>query len=193
MASHEKNAGIEQAAPVVNEEVEAREGYALNADLYDAADLKLAEDGKTVLIPQPSDDPDDPLNWPNKKKLAILFTMSTIAFLPEFGSAVGIPAIVPQSIEWQRPPNTIQQNLVANLVCIATGALIAIILSNYFGRLPILIAFHTLALGTGIWNAASQTLGSYIAGRALNGIFSIVAAGVSFSLFSVWCVKGEGC
>ena len=25
--------------------------------------LKLAPDGKTILIPQPSDDPHDPLNW----------------------------------------------------------------------------------------------------------------------------------
>ena len=65
---------------------------------YEVDNLKLAEDGHTVLIPQPSDDPDDPLNWPKSKKLAILFTMSTIAFLPEFGSAVGIPAIVPQSL-----------------------------------------------------------------------------------------------
>ena len=29
----------------------------------DADNLKLAKDGVTVLIPQPSDDPDDPLNW----------------------------------------------------------------------------------------------------------------------------------
>lgn len=27
------------------------------------ADLKLAKDGKTVLIPQPSDDPNDPVRW----------------------------------------------------------------------------------------------------------------------------------
>ena len=77
------------------------------------------------------------------------------------------------------PPNTVQQNLVANLVCLAGGAIISIVLSNYFGRLPILFIFHTITLGTGVWNAASQTLPSYIASRAVHGIFSIVAAAVS--------------
>lgn len=83
---------------VVNEGIEAKEGYKLDVGLYESQGLKLAEDGKTVLIPQPSDDPEDPLNWPWKKKMTILFVMSTIAFLPEFGSAVGIPAIVPQTM-----------------------------------------------------------------------------------------------
>ena len=69
--------------------------------------------------------------------------------------------------------------MVANLVCIASGAVVSIVLSNYFGRLPVLFFFHTMALGTGIWNAASQVLPVYIAGRAINGFFSIVAAGVS--------------
>lgn len=84
--------------PSIDGEKETQTGYTLDAARYDAQDLKLADDGHTVLIPQPSDDPDDPLNWPWRKKLWIVFTMSTIAFLPEFGSAVGIPAIVPQSM-----------------------------------------------------------------------------------------------
>lgn len=83
---------------VVDEGKEAEEGYTLDAALYDDSNLKLADDSHTVLIPQPSDDPEDPLNWPRKKKLAIVLTMSTIAFLPEFGPAVGIPAIVLQSM-----------------------------------------------------------------------------------------------
>lgn len=33
-----------------------------------------------VLIPQPADDPRDPLNWPQKKKYLILFTCSLAAF-----------------------------------------------------------------------------------------------------------------
>lgn len=101
MASDEKHSGPKDAAvptAVVNEEKEAKEGYVLDAADYDANNLKLTDDGKTVLIPQPTDDPDDPLNWPRSKKLAIVLVMSTIAFLPEFGSATGIPAIVPQSM-----------------------------------------------------------------------------------------------
>jgi hypothetical protein len=41
----------------------------------DAKDIKLAKDGKTVLIPQPSDDPDDVLNWKPGKKLRVLLSL----------------------------------------------------------------------------------------------------------------------
>jgi len=40
-----------------------------------AKDVKLAKDGKTVLIPQPSDDPDDVLNWKAGKKLKVLVSL----------------------------------------------------------------------------------------------------------------------
>lgn len=39
------------------------------------ANVKLAKDGRTVLIPQPSDDPDDPLNWSFTKKHMVLASM----------------------------------------------------------------------------------------------------------------------
>jgi hypothetical protein len=40
--------------------------------------LKLAKDGSTVLIPQPSDDDEDPLNWSWLKKHKAFFAASPI-------------------------------------------------------------------------------------------------------------------
>ena len=40
-----------------------------------AKDIKLAKDGKTVLIPQPSDDADDVLNWKPGKKFRVLLSL----------------------------------------------------------------------------------------------------------------------
>src|SRR5271163_2482653 len=37
--------------------------------------LKHAPDGKTVLAPQPSDSPNDPLNWPTWRKDFVLFIL----------------------------------------------------------------------------------------------------------------------
>ena len=36
--------------------------------LVDSFVLKYDTSGKTVLVPQPSDDPNDPLNWPRWRK-----------------------------------------------------------------------------------------------------------------------------
>lgn len=55
-----------------------REGYVLDASLAHAQtrDLKTTEDGKTILIPQPSADPNDPLNWSSAKKWGVLAVVS---------------------------------------------------------------------------------------------------------------------
>lgn len=81
--------------------------------------------------------------------------------------------------QWGLDPNTVQKNLVAQLVTLGCGAITTVALSNYFGRLPILFYFQIIALATGIWNAAATTFPSYLAGRAINGFFSIVAQAVS--------------
>lgn len=54
------------------------EGYILNPELGHAETrhLKTSSDGRTILIPQPSIDPNDPLNWSQTKKNTILFVIS---------------------------------------------------------------------------------------------------------------------
>ena len=54
------------------------EGYVLDAQAGNASTrhLKTTKDGKTILIPQPSDDPNDPLNWSQAKKNLILGVVS---------------------------------------------------------------------------------------------------------------------
>jgi hypothetical protein len=59
--------------------------------------LKLSPDGKTILIPQPSDDPYDPLNWSWFRKHLTLIIISLTAFLPDYGSATGAVTLIPQA------------------------------------------------------------------------------------------------
>ena len=60
--------------------------------------LQVAHDGKTVLIPQPSSDPNDPLNWSALKKHITLLVITVVSFLPDFGSSIGIVALLPQAM-----------------------------------------------------------------------------------------------
>jgi hypothetical protein len=46
--------------------------------------LKTAKDGSTVLIPQPSDDPADPLNWSWVKKHSVFLTLLPGCFLTDW-------------------------------------------------------------------------------------------------------------
>lgn len=144
--------------------------------------LQTAPDGKTVLIPQPSSDPNDPLNWSPFKKLVILFVVTVTAFMADFGSSIGVVALLPQAVQWEKSQNSIQHNLVGNIFCLGAGGLFTVLLSAYFGRLPILFFFTSMSVGTSAWCAAATSFGSYLAARILNGFFSTVtqAGGLMF-------------
>lgn len=103
-SSLEKEANEHDASPIDLDKIGEKEGYVLDeaqlkAKLGLAADaqLKTASDGRTVLIPQPSEDKDDPLNWPTWKKSLILAIISITACTPDYGNATGAVALLPQA------------------------------------------------------------------------------------------------
>lgn len=85
---------------VVNETQEALDGYVLDPARYpeNASGLKLSEDGKYVLIPQPTDWPADPLNWNSRKKAVSLIIVSFIAALADYTGGTAIITVIPQSL-----------------------------------------------------------------------------------------------
>ena len=69
----------------------------LTASAAELSGIKFAKDGHTILVPQPSADPQDPLNWSFLKKHLFLGILSATAFIPEYTSAAGAPALFPQA------------------------------------------------------------------------------------------------
>ncbi|TFY50250.1 hypothetical protein EVJ58_g11126 [Rhodofomes roseus] len=55
--------------------------------------LKLSADGTKVLWPQPTDDPEDPQNWSDRRKNFQLFIITLAAIVPDFDSGIGIASI----------------------------------------------------------------------------------------------------
>lgn len=149
--------------------------------------LKLAKDGrvsilylllssvklipwKTVLVPQPSDDPDDPLNWSSLKKHAILLIMAFATFVGDFGATCSIPTILLQAEEWHVSPTkmTAPTALVA-LMCGVSG-LIWMPLVNCWGRVPTLFWTCLLGLGFTLGSALAPNYPFFYAMRVLQGI-----------------------
>ncbi|KAJ4516473.1 hypothetical protein HRR83_001807 [Exophiala dermatitidis] len=153
------------------------EGYVIDASDPDHANLKRARDGHTILLPQPSSDPHDPLNWSHFKKHVILIIISMAAFLPDYGSATGAVTLLPQATVWNMTPDHVNHSQVGNVFMLGAGGVIVVALSAYFGRLPVLFYFLILATATAIWCAAAKTFESFMAARILNGFFSTVAQG----------------
>jgi hypothetical protein len=100
-SSHEKHVADDGAKRTERiHEFHEAEGYIIDITADDAiktSALKLAKDGRTVLIPQPSDDKNDPLNWSWARKHLILFVVAFVSFLPDYGSATGAVTLIPQA------------------------------------------------------------------------------------------------
>jgi MFS family permease len=156
-------------------EFNEREGYVITDTTH--GELKRARDGKTVLLPQPSDDPHDPLNWSRVRKHLILIIISMTAFLPDYGSATGAVTLLPQAAIWGMSPDHVNHSQVGNVFMLGAGGVVVVALSAYFGRLPVLFYFLVFATATAIWCAAAKTFESFMAARILNGFFSTVSQG----------------
>ncbi|KAK9436368.1 MFS transporter [Metarhizium brunneum] len=156
------------------ESLQDHNGYLVDAH-FASRNIQTTPDGNTILIPQPSKDPNDPLNWTWGKKHLFLFIIAATSLLPDYGSATGAVTLLPQAEIWHMDPDVVNHSQVGNVFMIGVGGIVAICLGAYFGRLPVMFWFMILALGTALWCTAAETFESFMAARILNGFFSPVA------------------
>lgn len=81
--------------------------------------------------------------------------------------------------DWGMSPDQVNHSQVGNVFMLGAGGVVAVALSAYFGRYPVLFWFIVLAVATSAWCAGATTFESFMAARILNGFFSTVAQGVS--------------
>ncbi|GAA6018452.1 hypothetical protein JCM11491_007003 [Sporobolomyces phaffii] len=150
-----------------------KDGGNLVMEVEDAAALGLrtADDGKTILVPQPSDDPRDPLNWSSAKKGLMLAILALAAFGGDFQSGAGIPLLESQGEEWGMSPTAVNRAGNLNVLFLGVGGLVWIPVLYSFGRLPVL--FWTQFIGTFLvlGSALAQSFSTYYVLRPLTSLF----------------------
>ncbi|KAK5347905.1 hypothetical protein LTR34_006211 [Exophiala xenobiotica] len=147
-------------------------GILLDAGLKNEHQLAVAKDGHTVLLPQPSGNPEDPLRWSYRKKHAILFTLAYGAFVADAVSGSCTSLIVAQGIDWQMNPNTVNHANTINILLLGVGALFYVPLSTWWGRAPTIFwtAFISVFLNLGV--ALCPGWSEYHITRVVQGLFS---------------------
>ncbi|KKY29194.1 putative mfs transporter [Phaeomoniella chlamydospora] len=139
--------------------------------MRDVGDVHFVHGPKSgaVLIPHPSEDPADPLNWTLPwKYLAVvaqtLFTWTAVAsalsmapMFPLLGAEFGL--------------DETQESLLTGVCVLALGYanFIIVPLSNIFGRRMTSLLLCVFSIGTCIWEAEAKSYNSLLAARVLNG------------------------
>ncbi|KAL1887179.1 hypothetical protein Sste5346_010374 [Sporothrix stenoceras] len=131
-----------------------------------------------LLIPTPSSDPRDPLNWPQWYKFYVAGLSAWAIFLSTFCSAGPAVTLTNMTITFFGPPvDASFFNHIAKAAYFFTVAALLMGVSNIvwvplmvkFGRRPVYVFAYTFYCGTNIWCAEAQTYSSMLAACAFLG------------------------
>ncbi|KAG4426455.1 hypothetical protein IFR04_000337 [Cadophora malorum] len=132
--------------------------------------VKAGTGGHSVLVPQPSDDKHDPLNWSPMWKGFTIFCATLVSFAQGFGPL----ALAPMFGDYieafdSNLPDVVQFTGIAILV-LGFSNFIWVPIQTCFGRRPVMIISTLICFGSSIWRAKANSYNSFMGACVLNGI-----------------------
>ncbi|KAF8216685.1 MFS general substrate transporter [Mycena galopus ATCC 62051] len=149
--------------------------------------LKLDKTG-LPLIPQPSNDASDPLNFPQWLKILILLQVSFLAGLGPLNQATINPAFVPLAAHFHVSTVVASYQTTIAIAFAGIGSFVWVPLANTYGRRPVLLFSTLIAAASSLGSGKALTWSQLIATRVLNGLgtssfFTLGAGMVSDTFF----------
>ncbi|KAK4493594.1 hypothetical protein PRZ48_015261 [Zasmidium cellare] len=153
---------------------------------------KMTTHGHLELVPQPSEDPRDPLNWSPVKKWT-LFAVCVYGMFCGIATAVANVLATPQQAEnWQVTPTEAAYSVSCVLGGIILGPVLLVPLVRCVGVMSCCFWSTLAVLVTSIWSAVStgpSGYGSFLASRFVAGLFcatvQVFTGGIIANLFFV--------
>ncbi|KAI0197493.1 major facilitator superfamily domain-containing protein [Astrocystis sublimbata] len=123
-----------------------------------------------ILSPQPSDSPNDPLNWPTWRKDAILAIVGlSAAVVGAYGPMLS-PGFVVIAAELNISVNTLSQSTAWSILAIGLSLFILNPIAKKVGRRPVYALSSVIMLTGSIWGAVSTNYTSFLGSRVYSGI-----------------------
>ncbi|OBT63514.1 hypothetical protein VE03_08085 [Pseudogymnoascus sp. 23342-1-I1] len=124
----------------------------------------------TTLIPRPSANLADPLNWSKNRKLIVVLTQGAYVLfniLPILATAPLYPVL---TAEWHKGIQTVTIVTGITTATYGTANFIVVPCASIFGRRPTLLVSSVISLASNIWLALSKSYDSFLGARVLAGI-----------------------
>ncbi|KAM0790327.1 hypothetical protein ACM66B_003212 [Microbotryomycetes sp. NB124-2] len=138
--------------------------------MTDTAGVEFIKAGETVLVPQPSNDPKDPLNWSWPYKAGALSSAILLAFVQGFGP-LSLSSQVPFYVKDFGTTTDGVINLIGTTILIlGFSNFIWVPVATQFGRRPAAIFSHILTVASCIWRAKATSYRSFLGACCLSGI-----------------------
>jgi hypothetical protein len=108
--------------------------YVVKEQNLTANGLKLAKDSSTVLIPQPADDDEDPLNWSWLRKHKAFFALLLPSLLTDWGMTWGTTMFEAQAVTWNMSVADAARSTSGGIFLQGPGGVLAVPLIQRYGR-----------------------------------------------------------
>ncbi|KAJ5758563.1 hypothetical protein N7520_005719 [Penicillium odoratum] len=144
----------------------------------DVQKLKHTPSG-LLLVPQPSNDPADPLNWPLRKKIGIMALVSVCTWIGIAQTLANQSGFFAQAKTYHKTANELSYSASAGIAGLATGPFLWAILAQRIGRSSCIFWGLLGMLGCSVWSACMTGEHHYIPfiiSRWLGGTFGSVAS-----------------
>ncbi|KAJ9628837.1 hypothetical protein H2203_002740 [Taxawa tesnikishii (nom. ined.)] len=123
-----------------------------------------------LLVPQPSDSPNDPLNWPLWKKDLILFIVGFVSsVVGAYGPMLG-PGFVSISQELGISINTLSQSTAWLILTLGLIVFLVNPVAKIWGKRPVYILSVIIMFVVSIWGAVAKDYGSFLGSRILGAL-----------------------
>ncbi|KAK5043479.1 hypothetical protein LTR84_011948 [Exophiala bonariae] len=156
-------------------------GTVLLEDIRRLADVEHGADGVIVLQPQPSSDPNDPLNWSMGRKVLNFALVSSynlwIFTILDIATVAWSVLVEELGVTYSQ----LNDAFASNLAGLAVGCLLFIPFALKFGRRPVYLLSTFIIFITAIWQAVQSNLANIIANQVVSGL----AGAVSETLLTV--------
>ncbi|KAL5324775.1 hypothetical protein ACEPPN_005893 [Leptodophora sp. 'Broadleaf-Isolate-01'] len=150
-----------------------------------AAGLKKGsgKNSEVILVPQPSRNPNDPLNWPlwQRDMILVIYCFCTLACVGGGGpvlSSMAIPLITEFRLSFQ------QVSLLSGYQLCAVGAIGLLIsaCARKYGRRPTLLFSISSCFAGSLWMGFAQSYGSMVGARVVQGLGIAMFESVTYSI-----------
>ncbi|GAM42556.1 hypothetical protein TCE0_044r16635 [Talaromyces pinophilus] len=153
-------------------------GTEIMADVGSHHFVKSSLHSKQVLVPQPSNDKHDPLNWNRRWKFAVISLSTTLSFAQGLGPLALAPMFGQLIESFHSDLASVVRFTGVCILVLGFSNFIWVPMSQTIGRRPVAILSSLICLASMIWRAKATTYSSFMGACILNGI----GAGPSESL-----------
>lgn len=151
--------------------------------------LQSIDHSNVVLSPQPTSDPNDPLNWSAKRKTLQMTLLCLYGILVYGLLTVSVPLWAPLNEELGFSYVVLNNSYGASAATLSFGCVVFVPFSQRFGRRPVYIVTSALMCVVAIWSAKMNTVGDLIGTNILMGL----AGSVNETLFQVTVCLSQHC